>query len=72
MIVRQTNNFAIEYVGPHCRPVLFAKSKSVTPRRCVLSDKDCGYLRQLDDNTFDAACVIDFGVGVHQRKAVQL
>lgn len=64
-VLRETTNFIAEPAKRGVR--ITAKEKSVTPRSRVVKQKDWDYLAPLQDSTFDAACVMDFGIGVLQR-----
>jgi hypothetical protein len=63
-IIRESRNFALTLTNGQYW--LRAKDRDVQPRARHVSQKDAEYLN--DPQHFDAAAVVDFGVGVFLRR----
>ncbi len=68
MSLRETKAFTAALSPRGVR--IIAKEPNVTPRsRVVRLIEDWeNYLRGLEDQSFNAACVMDFGVGIWKRR----
>jgi hypothetical protein len=65
-ILRETTAFKIERSIKGVR--VTTKEKGATPKSRILPLRDWDqYLKDLPDNSFNAACVFDFGVGVFRQ-----
>jgi hypothetical protein len=62
MILRQTDHCVLYHTGKQTR--LATKEKDATPKSRRVTESDVTYLVGLNDQSFDAAAVVDFGVGV--------
>jgi hypothetical protein len=64
-ILKQSANFTLYAAGKHFR--IRCRLPFHKPHGRRISAYDANYLQHLD-KSFDAACVMDFGVGVFQDK----
>lgn len=64
-ILKETKNFVLYTSGRQHR--LRYKKKDATPRGRQISQRDADYLLGCG-RSFDAACVLEMGVAVFQRK----
>ena len=61
LVLRQTESCVLYATAKQTR---LATRENATPRSRRVTDGDVTYLLGLDDKTFDAAAVVDYGVGV--------
>ena len=68
-ILKQTDKFALFETGyqSHRQYRIRCKVRKSSPKGRRISERDKKYLLGCGDS-FDAACVVDFGVGVFQQK----
>ena len=64
IILRQTDSCVLYHTGKQIR---LATREKATPKSRRVTESDVTYLLGLDDKTFDAAAVVDYGVGVFAR-----
>jgi hypothetical protein len=64
VILRQTDSCVLYQTGKHIR---LATKEKATPKSRRVRENDVTYLQGLNDKTFDAAAVVDYGVGVFAR-----
>ena len=64
VILRQTDSCVLYHTGKQTR---LATKENATPKSRRVTESDVRYLLDLNDKTFDAAAVVDFGVGVFAR-----
>lgn len=68
-VLRQTDSCVLYATG---RQIRLATRENATPRSRRVTEDDVAYLRGLDDKTFDAAAVVDYGVGVFAKASYPL
>ena len=65
MVLRQTNGFKAERSARGVRITTLERGAFPKSRVLPLKEWD-GYLKGLSDESFNGACVFDFGVGVYR------
>jgi hypothetical protein len=64
-VIRETESCILYATGKQVR---LATKENATPRSRLVTTSDVTYLLGLNDTTFEAAAVVDFGVGVFANR----
>lgn len=68
-LLRQTNSFTARPAKRPGKVTIVARDAESTPRTRTVTARTWAQLRTYSDDTFDASCVWDLGIGIFQKTA---